>query len=733
MWKTDSVTITESGDKKELAWCGGFNNPQFSLADLNNDGLSDLVVYFPDQPYIKTFLNFGTASHPNYRYRPQYAKNFPICNNYLIMRDYDRDGIMDLFHSGGVGFTAYKGYYNGSNELCFSLYKGLYYNNDKKTIGWVNAEVNPGDIPSIVDVDNDGDLDFLSYYGDGYYMNWYQNMQVENGYATDSITIRLADHCWGKMIQGVLRTHTLGIYCDNSALSRTTDDGGTSKITDGGNAPCLLDMDGDGDYDVLDGHRAFDYVVYLENSKAATGLRDSMVYQDTAWTTLGDTVKIAQWAAVFHLDIDQDGNRDLLVSPNGTGGSEDYRCVRFYRNIASDSHPSFKFESDSLFTSEMIDVGSGAYPFFYDYNRDGKPDLFVGNKGYYEKSTGLYIGSVMYLENTSTPGNPSFSIMDRNFLNLQSKRFRGISVGIGDVDNDGKDDFVMGHTNGYVDYIKNTAVSASARPIWNLSSLDTVRDFVKDPVSCNGTAVPVIYDMNADGVKDIVLGDQSGYLYYYQNASTTAGSSSFVFTNDQLGFAKVDPEKVTVGNSAPFIGKIDNTGRDYLLVGSRSGRLFRFSGFEGGAIFGYFTRLDSAYSNILSQNYRSSSFLSAPAVADIDGDGKYEMVVGNTHGGLFFYKQDKTVSIGETAAGSRSISIYPNPAGQQLFIHQQQTKFPQHTSVIIYNTLGQEVARETNNAENFTISISVAKLTPGFYYCQIDQNGVQTSIPFIKQ
>src|SRR4051812_47292310 len=61
-----------------LAWAGGFNNPQFTMGDLDHDGLNDLVVFekFPNK--IRTFINKGTAGNPNYVYAPHYAKNFPL-------------------------------------------------------------------------------------------------------------------------------------------------------------------------------------------------------------------------------------------------------------------------------------------------------------------------------------------------------------------------------------------------------------------------------------------------------------------------------------------------------------------------------------------------------------------------------------------------------------------------------------------------------------------------------
>ena len=40
-----SVKVYAYSSEKSLAWCGGFNNSQFSVGDLNHDGLNDLIVF----------------------------------------------------------------------------------------------------------------------------------------------------------------------------------------------------------------------------------------------------------------------------------------------------------------------------------------------------------------------------------------------------------------------------------------------------------------------------------------------------------------------------------------------------------------------------------------------------------------------------------------------------------------------------------------------------------------
>ena len=69
------------------------------------------------------------------------------------------------------------------------------------------------------------------------------------------------------------------------------------------------------------------------------------------------------------------------------------------------------------------------------------------------------------------------------------------------------------------------------------------------------------------------------------------------------------------------------------MLGSGDGGLYRFYGAGDGNYNKNFTRVDSLYSDIYKKmisNFRSYHTRTAPAVADVDGDGFYEMVVGST-------------------------------------------------------------------------------------------------------
>jgi len=702
-----------SGVEQTLAWCGGFDNSQYCMADLNHDGKNDLVIY-DRSTGLRTFINTGGA---NYVYDPQYEANFPPIINYLALVDYNRDGIMDLVQQGltGVpGFDVWRGYYNAKEQLCFSHYQQLYY--DNASWGHTNAYVNPADIPAIVDIDNDGDLDFLSYETLGYYVLLYKNTQVEDGLPKDSIRIKLKDQCWGKIGQSYRLSYYLPSNCNNSGLRPG------EKTTHTGNAICLVDMDGDGDKDYLGGNVSYSKVVYCKNGRIPYNAAgpDSCVSQDTTWQSIGGhSLDMPTWPAIYNIDIDNDGKTDILVSPNSKG--ENRKCSAFYKNTGTTTVPNFTFQSDTFLVDRTIDVGSGAFPVFFDYNKDGKPDLFIGSDGYYQPD-GTYRARISYYMNTSTAGTTSFTLQTSNFLNIDSFNFQGTSIAFGDLDNDGKKDLIIGHKNGTFTFFKNTAASDAVQPIWKLSQL-TLQDISSNTIAVGGNAAPCIYDLDKDGKPDLISGEYGGYLQYYQNVSTTPGVVALKKINAQIGGVKVDGPYGH--NSVPFIGKMDTTGKDYLLVGSSSGLLYRYDGFQSGDTTAKYLLKDSAYSYI-DTNYlyvrNNASYTlgvyqglrSAPAIADIDGDGLYEMVVGDVFGGVKMYKQDTSRLDVPVNLNEVQMNLYPNPSSHDVYLSWSKPLLHNITIDVISLT-GQRMLSLSLDGSATTASFSVASFQPGLY------------------
>ncbi len=865
-----------SNKEKSLAFAGGFNNPQFGIGDLNNDGKQDLVIFEKGSVQIKTFLNFGTPGNPDYRYRPRYERNFPVRNgtravgSYMKMLDLNCDNVPDIVTRGTAGFSIYYGYYN-NNELFFNYYKDLYYspltatpegfesvtfptngwsvvnNNNlgwsrvtsgvspavtprtgsgmaqfranamsagstallisrnfrlspnlksegkvsfwiyrdnasaaesnavylggiarsrhinlpdtKPADGWyeytfpipfhvvgntfhfifqgtsrsgnniyiddiqfvtsnifgdVNAYVDPGgDIPGIADVDNDGDYDFFSFYIGGGFISYYKNYQVEEGLPCDTIHINMKDGCWGKIYQGVTTVQTLGMSCN--AFQPPVP---PAKVTHTGNTMCMFDYDGDGDIDYLNGGVSFNSIQLLTHGRVEYGHpRDTVIAQDTTWQTSGFMYNSQQFPAAFYVDIDQDGKNDILISPSAELASENYRNIAYYKNTGTSTLPVFTYQHDTLLVEDVIDLGAGSFPMLYDYDKDGRLDLFVGGDGYFQ-SDGRLKARIAYYRNTTNGSARSFTLQTGDFLNIDALNMAGAYPAVGDLDNDGLDDLVVGHDNGTISFYRNMASSASVQPQWQLTEL-VLKDAAQNDIDSFRNAAPFIYDIDQDGKPDLLIGGQNGWIALYRNIGGN-GQLALQHQTSRLGGVRADAWNFLQGYSAPYIGKIDNSGTEYLMIGSNSGRIMQYTGFQNGNITQPYQVVDSVFHDLNRILGEYSGFRSVPRFGDLDRDGTYEMVLGNILGGVTMFTQQDVTSASDISRNTGSVKIHPNPSRDQVNIQWEQTfAGGNEVTVSLSNISGQRVMVQKFASAEFNAKLDISTLSPGMYFCEV--------------
>lgn len=677
------------------AWCGGINSAQLQMADLNQDGKADLVIYDNNQnQLIKTFLNTGMAGDIKYVYHPEYEINFPKCEDYLILKDYNCDGITDLFHKGLYGVAVYKGYYQNS-QLKFNFYKHLFF---PGVNGPVNVYVQPGDVPSITDIDNDGDIDVLAFDVLGSNLIYYKNMRAEDGLPCDSIRMVDFDNCWGKFYQGIYRTVVTGITCKGVS-------GSNKKERHTGNCILHLDYEGDGDMDLMGGNISFDDAQLVYNNKSVSGL-DQIDVQDTLYSQNGHHLLMPSWPVPSYLDIDNDGAKDILFTSHADNlSTANYNAVAFFKNTGTNQFPNFAYQHDSLLTPDMIDVGTNSAPTFFDFDKDGKKDLFVGSEGYFNNTTKSLSSKLAYYRNVSTIGNVKFELISKDFLGLSSYNLKGLFPTFGDITGDTVADLVIGGVKGTVAVFKNMSASNSVQP-----NFQFLTDSIPG-ITVNHYSMPCILDFNEDGKTDLLLGSQAGTLAYYEDTSSTS-TKKLALKTITIGNIKSGSAFQFFGFSAPYYGKMDNTGKDYLMVGNIDGNLERYDSVINN--FNDFVRLDSNYSEV------QTTARSVPAFDDLDQDGNVDLIVGNSLGGLYYYKQVIQVPVGLNASVNTefNVSIFPNPV-QASFTVTIRSPFIQNTiPYVMYDVTGRlvkngNVQSDTNN------TISIEDLPSGLYFLQL--------------
>lgn len=713
----DAVVLKNANTAMRLPWTGGVNNPQLAMADLNQDGRRDVVVFDQSTSKIQTLIATGNGV---YKYDSKYEANFPVgIRGYIKLIDFNGNAVPDLIHRGGGGVELWYGYYENS-QLKFKFHKDLYYIGGS---GQTNTYVDPGSIPGILDIDGDGDIDVLAYELWGNSITLFQNCTKDDSLPADSVKMCLKDWCWGKTRPTLNREHELGYTCSWSTTTCKGCGRGLHKTTGSAHMLCPVDIEGDGDFDFFNAHESFPDIQLLYNGRNQYG-RDTIVAQDTIWRSNGVTMHMPIFPAAFVLDIDHDDDEDLLFSPMD-GKTENYNCISFYENTGNNNNKNFVHRKNNYLVDEMIDLGKMSYPVFYDYDKDGRKDLFIGSVGYHQYPANYNRSKIHYYRNTtSVPNSYSFELLTDDFLGLWSKDYMGASLAIGDLDNDSLDDLIIGHTDGTFSFYTNTAASDTLQPVWSLVT-DVLKDQAGNIIDVGDYAAPAIYDIDADGKKDLVSGNQFGALYYYQNNGTVPGSTNLVMVTNKLGNIDLTNIYEPTPFTTPYFGPTDNTGKDYLVLGTKMGRLYRFDGFQNGAMPPNYTMIDSVYSYIDEHRYVAPAF----ANVDNDQDNKHELVLGNVFGGVVFYKQDFKVNIADNAVDEANALVYPNPADKVLNITWGNGFNTNGVTVQLISVMGQVVMQESFNEKRMGCSLDISGLFPGIYYCIIQSGPNRSAQP----
>lgn len=699
-----NVTVKNAaGIAMKYPWAGGFNNAQFSAVDLNNDGISDLFVFDRTGNTIYTFINHGTTDSVDYSYNPEYKLNFPALENWALMLDYNCDGIADIFthtHNPATGIRVFNGSYNQDNVIQFQLADDLleYPFNSFQ----VNLFVSAVDIPAIVDVNHDGDIDILTFQQNGGYVIYYENQSQEDGHGCSDLTFEPVDQCWGDFFEsGFVRADSLNVPCPFLT-------GGEHKKNDirdirhTGSTLLAFDNDGDNDVELVTGDISFSNIVYLHNG--GTPSNANITSLDTLFPSYNISADVYTFPAAFLMDMNNDGLKDLIVTPNNQQGTENYYCAWYYRNKGNNTTADFDFQSKNFMVSDMIDVGEGACPVFFDADNDGLKDLIVGNYGYFNLSSpGIYDGQLAFYRNTGTANAPSFQLITDDYADVHSLAVKSVCPTFADLDGDGDADMITGRDDGTLLYFRNTAAAGAAANFVFMS-----QNYAG--IDVGNFSTPQLVDVNHDGLIDLLIGERDGNLNYFRNTGTAA-NPVFVTADNFFGEVDVRQPGYTTGYSAPFLVQLLPGDPYTLLVGCERGFVFQYTNIDNN-LDGTFLKLDSTYADIY-QGLRSTV-----SGADADGDGKMELLIGNYRGGVTHYNQAPNVAA-PLLPTDAALQLFPNPATQQVRLTVPPAVSHGEFTLLLMNNLGEIVKTQTFKDTGKSVSFDVSTLPPGVYFARL--------------
>jgi hypothetical protein len=359
-------------------------------------------------------------------------------------------------------------------------------------------------------------------------------------------------------------------------------------------------------------------------------------------------------------DFDADRHVDLLVA------DEDGR-VSYIRNTGKNKNAMPVFEAPVYLKQKADNLKFGALstPFCTDWDSDGKEDIISGNSA----------GNIAFIKNLDGGIPPRWDAPTLLKANGQDIRIMAgkngsiqgpceakwgyTTLSVADWDHDGRKDIIVNSIFGEIVWYKNTGdlinlqgpykmkvdwgnlpVPKPAWNWWNPAKADLVTQW---------RTTPVAIDWNRDGLTDLIMLDQKGYLAYYERFEKDGAlwlkpGKRIFFTEETSSYdhnnQPVHPSIKPLQLNAGIAGKSgrrkitvvdwNNDGKPDLLVNSRNVTFFENVRQSGDSVF-LANRGELHHARLAGHD-------TAPTASDWDKDGIFDVIVGGEDGHYYQIK-----------------------------------------------------------------------------------------------
>jgi hypothetical protein len=589
------------------AWYGGWQSPRPQLLDIDADADLDLFVAEEDGQ-LRFYRNDGSASSADF---VLVTDDFAGVHDLYFTRfaDADSDGDWDLL----VEAPPFEVIEDGSTIEKTGAY--LYTNvGGPVTPSYRNLSPHPagyfvdglGDpipfvttSPDFVDLEGDGDQDLL--FGDSSgHVHLYRNQD-----AGGSSPFLLETTTYGNIL-------IVPGGCNPERIPGAT--GEPHDLLHGFMLFSFHDIDDDSRPDMFVGDQFNSNVYFWGNVGGAPSPNFVCRTENFFADTTGAPGVFPQFLVSAFGDLDGDQDPDVILGP-GTAAADD-RLWSFL-NTGSPGSPALEMQSGRVLPE--FDMGRHSAAAFANLDGDADLDLFLG--------TGTS-WSVSYFENVGSATGAEFGLVAPQWISLPGASW--IAPELADLDADGDLDLTVGVANGAVRLWRNVGGGADGGGFVEVIDADFGDVFGRTFRSnVDGNAVPRFFDEDGDGDLDCLVGrwgtTGEARLPFFRNDGTPQAHDFALASADYQGFG------VLGMNLAPAVGDVDFDGDPDLLVGKRDGTIefFRNRGAPGAPAF------ESEVARLAGIDVGASA---VPVLADLDADGDLDLVVGESGGGLNFYR-----------------------------------------------------------------------------------------------
>lgn len=270
-------------------------------------------------------------------------------------------------------------------------------------------------------------------------------------------------------------------------------------------SPVLVDIDGDGDKDLVIGY---------SGNITSTGVKAGLVLlenkgdntfevKDTDYLGIVKSMQLLD-IRPFVADINGDGVDDLGFSSNSSKGME----IRYIPNKAV-RNQAFSIQlSNAVLLPTFTDFLAGESVTFFDFDKDGKIDILHGTSR----------GNIRFIQNTGSNQSPKYVVQNDNLGKLQTDYIAGnIFLTTGDVNLDGKTDLLVGNRTGNMSIYRSFQEQNINQFVADTSLIFNSFSNKSENLLIGGNATIAIGDLDNDLLPDVIVGTNTGGLRVLKN------------------------------------------------------------------------------------------------------------------------------------------------------------------------------------------------------------------------